>query len=598
MKKIILSLALLVSFSAVSQNKSVLLHSHNDYKQDMPFYTAYSNGLKSIEVDLVQDNQNLYVAHELESIKPGITLEQLYLKPLQQVASLDLGQIKDLQFLIDIKNTPLVTMDLLVEQLKQYEDLIIDNNIKFVISGGKPQWSYFVQTPSYIWIDYQSLDFIEDDLIWDKVAMVSLNFSDYSIWNGKGRIVEKEKELLQNVIDKVHQSGKPIRFWGAPDGKTAWKAFYDMGVDLINTDSPFQIKKYFENLDDYLYDSKIINSQVYKPTFKSDNKKTKINNVILLVGDGNGLTQISAAALANNGNLSLLELKSIGLIKTQASDDFTTDSAAAGTALATGEKTYNRSIGMSDEREPLQNITELLYEHKFNTGIVSSDELVGATPSAFFAHQIDRDHSELIAQDLVTSKLNLFVGAGAKYFKDLDIQQSFSVLDSVEQIAFSDQDRIGVFLAQGGLKGVIDGRDDVLAQATKASLEFFQKKNKPFFLMVEAAKIDSYGHFNNTSGIVSEGIDFDKAITQALKFADQDGHTLVVITADHETGGFAIPQGNVQNGMIEGDFISNDHTGAMVPIFAYGPYSGEFQGVYENSQVFHKIIKLLKLKSN
>ena len=115
--------------------------------------------------------------------------------------------------------------------------------------------------------------------------------------------------------------------------------------------------------------------------------------------------------------------------------------------------------------------------------------------------------------------------------------------------------------------------------------------------MVEGAQIDSYGHKNKVSGIVSEGVDFDQAITEAIKYADKTGNTLVIITADHETSGFSIPQGNLKNHMIEGDFTTHDHTGAMVPIFAYGPRSQEFQGVYENSDLFGKILKVLSLKT-
>src|SRR5690606_289654 len=101
---------------------------------------------------------------------------------------------------------------------------------------------------------------------------------------------------------------------------------------------------------------------------------------------------------------------------------------------------------------------------------------------------------------------------------------------------------------------------------------------------------------NQTAGIVSEGIDFDRAVTEAIKFADASQNTLVIVTADHETSGFSIPQGNLDKGIIEGDFTTYDHTAAMVPIFAYGPYSQAFQGVYENSEVFDKIMEVLKIR--
>ncbi|HEX9600859.1 MAG TPA: alkaline phosphatase, partial [Mariniflexile sp.] len=131
------------------------------------------------------------------------------------------------------------------------------------------------------------------------------------------------------------------------------------------------------------------------------------------------------------------------------------------------------------------------------------------------------------------------------------------------------------------------------ANATKHGLDYLKKKNNPFFLMVEAAQIDSFGHANNTAGIVAETIDFDKAITEALIFADENPGTLVIVTADHETSGFSIPQGNIETHKIEGDFNTHDHTGTMVPLFAYGPQSQEFQGVYENNEVFFRILKVL-----
>ena len=131
--------------------------------------------------------------------------------------------------------------------------------------------------------------------------------------------------------------------------------------------------------------------------------------------------------------------------------------------------------------------------------------------------------------------------------------------------------------------------------ALKNGLSFLKRKNKPFFLMVEGAKIDSYGHANIIAGVISEGIEFDRAISEALKFADDNENTLVLITADHETGGLTLPQGNLRSNEIEGDFTTDDHTGTMIPIFAYGPRSNMFQGVYENNLLFSKIVRALEI---
>lgn len=596
MKRLILSIAFISSvLMANAQSKTYTIHSHNDYHQSTPFWTAFSNGAQSIEVDLVLEKGGLYVAHEAKTIQENRTIESLYLAPLEQAVSLKMGDSRGLRFLIDLKSDAKKSMALLLPVLSKYEKLIEEQGITFVISGNKPDMKTFSSYPDYVKLDHQSLAPLSDHHLWERVEMVSLNFKDYSVWNGKGRIVEEEKQKLQEVIDLVHSQGKPIRFWGTPDGKTAFKAFYDMGIDVINTDNPYLANTYLKNLHKAVYHN-LTSSEIYRPTFENDDKDLPIKNVILLIGDGNGLTQISSAALANGGDLSLLQLKSIGFIKTQAGDDFTTDSAAAGTALATGQKTYNRSIGMGMDRKPLTNMTEYLMPFDYKTGVITTDELTGATPSAFYAHQKDRDDNDLIAKDILKSHLSLFVGGGRNSFKNINLEEKFSIVEKVESISRSKAERVGMFLEEGSLKGIIDGRTDVLAQATKHGLNYLSKENKPFFLMVEGAKIDSYGHFNNTGGIITEGIDFDKAISEALKFADEDGQTLVIITADHETGGFAIPQGDVKQGMIEGDFISHDHTGTMVPIFAYGPQSGEFRGIYENNEVFHKIITLLNLK--
>ena len=174
----------------------------------------------------------------------------------------------------------------------------------------------------------------------------------------------------------------------------------------------------------------------------------------------------------------------------------------------------------------------------------------------------------------------------------------FALIESVNAIANSEETRVCHFISTGEVPSVLEGRENILAQATKNGLAFLNAKKEPFFLMVEGAKIDSYGHHNNVPGIVSEGIDFDKAITEAIKFADVTGNTLVLVTADHETSGFSIPQGNVESKIIEGDFTTDDHTGTMVPIFAYGPKSQEFQGVYENHAVFRKILKVLNIEVN
>src|SRR5690606_11511885 len=167
----------------------------------------------------------------------------------------------------------------------------------------------------------------------------------------------------------------------------------------------------------------------------------------------------------------------------------------------------------------------------------------------------------------------------------------FTLLESFES---TDAERVGYFAAQGSLPQKLDGRDDYLLDATTFALDFFDEKVAPFFLMVEAASIDSGGHSNSTSTIVSEMLDFDQVIGKVIAYVDANPDTLLIITADHETGGVSIPQGDIASNTVELAYHSDDHTGIMVPVFAYGAHSGDFRGVYENTQIFHKIMKLVK----
>lgn len=594
------SLLHLVIFIGIFQFQSSVnaqkIHSHNDYEQDVPFWNAFSSGLQSFEVDVFLKNGVLYATHEESEIIGDRTIENLYFEPIQKVLALKLGEQKAIQVLIDIKSEAEPTLKELVAVLEQYPDIIWDKDITLVISGNRPSVDTYPNYPPYIKFDYQSLENIANDKVWDKVALISLNFKKISPWNGLGRLTADDLDKVKTTIDKAHSYGKPFRFWATPDTKTAWRALADLGVDFINTDMPFACMDFVNSLEKRRYGNKVM-SEVYTPHYAIDQKEKPVKNIILLIGDGNGLNHISSAALANGGALTLTQLKSIGFLKTASADDFTTDSAAAGTALATGSKTYNRAIGLDTMRMPLINIPEKLAASGFISGLVTTDRLTGATPASFYSHQEDRSQVTAIAADFSKSKLSLFVGGGKTDFENSENLMGFTLVDHIDGIGESGLEKIGHFFSAGDVPSVLEGRGDALARATKGSIDFLKAKNKPFFLMVEGAKIDKYAHKKNVAGIVSEGIDFDRAVTEAIKFADVSKNTLVIITADHETSGFAIPQGNLKSRTIEGDFTTFDHTAAMVPIFAYGPYSHEFQGVYENSEVFKKIMKILKIRS-
>ncbi|MEO1011622.1 MAG: alkaline phosphatase [Bacteroidota bacterium] len=590
-------LPILCAMAQFAIAQDIKIHSHNDYLQNVPFWEAYANGLHSIEVDVFLKDDILYATHGESEIIRNRTLENLYLRPLQKAFALQLGEVQKLQLLVDIKSEAYSTLEKLVAVLEGYPDIIHNPNISIVISGNRPGPEAYARYPDYILFDYQQLEDMEDKAYWGKVALISLNFKKFSRWNGKGRLTADDLERVKNTIQKAHSFQKPFRFWATPDSKTAWKALSNLGVDYINTDKPYASASYLKTLGQRVHTNTIF-SEVYSPTFIPDQTRSTVKNVILLIGDGNGLAQISASTLANGGQLSLTQLKSIGLLKTQSVDDFTTDSAAAGTALATGHKTNNRAVGTDSLGNPLTNITEILKARGLNSGCITTDHITGATPAAFYAHRKDRSDTKGILLDLAKSKLSLLIGGGSETLDHHDSLKGFRIVKELNGLGQSTVERAAHFIAKGKIPSVLEGRGNVLANATRLGLAFLNAKNTPFFLMVEGSQIDSYGHDNNVAGIISEGIDFDRAVSEALKFADADGHTLVIVTADHETSGFSISQGNLERGIIEGDFTTQDHTGAMVPIFAYGPRSQEFQGVYENHVVFDKMLDALGTEKN
>lgn len=565
------------------------VHSHNDYYRNIPFWNALASGATSIEADVFLKNEGLYVAHSEDEIQKDRSLEALYIKPLQQ--SVSLGAVTDtkLQLLIDIKSEAYSTLEAITNLLEKYPALTKHGNISFVISGNRPKPEEYVNYPEFILFDYQSLDPINDKRIADKIALVSLSFGKFSKWNGLGRLTKTDSTVVVNTIKMGHALKKPFRFWGTPDTKTAWQAFASMGIDFINTDKPYDCFDYLKDLDNRTFSMSKNYSEVYMPTFVSDGAQKPVKNIILLIGDGNGLSQITATQQVNKGNLSVTQLKSIGLIKTQAADDFTTDSAAGATAMATGQKTNNRAIGTDKRGKKIANLTEILSKKGYSTGIITTDEATGATPSSFYAHQVDRSQTEDILKDLFKSSLNLVISKGD--YKD-ENNGFFKIAETPSKVGQMPLDRTAFFYGDDTYG---TAPTDFLATLTLQGLIHLNQEKRPFFLMVEGANIDSYGHKNSVEGIVSEGISFDKAISEALKFADQEQNTLVIITADHETSGFSLPHGSNNDYSIEGDFASTDHSGSMVPLFAYGPQSREFAGVYDNHMIFQKILQVLKV---
>lgn len=330
--------------------------------------------------------------------------------------------------------------------------------------------------------------------------------------------------------------------------------------------------------------------------------KKKPRNVIFMIGDGMGVAQIYAGMTANRGELNLNNFKNIGFQINYSANNYVTDSGASGTALATGSKTYNGAIGVDVDTLPIQNIREKCEALGKATSVISTSALTHATPASFVAHQASRNYYEAIAADFLKTNIDVFIGGGYKHFtqradgKDLTIDlksKGYQVVTDIESVSKVTSGKLAALLAPEHLKTIEQGRGAMLSVATKTAINILKNDKDGFFVMIEGSQIDWGGHQNNTSYIVTEVLDFDRAIGEALAFAAKDGETLIIVTGDHETGGFAINGGNLEKGNVFGGFTSGDHTGVMIPVFTFGPGSEEFRGIYQNTDIPKKIMSLL-----
>lgn len=340
--------------------------------------------------------------------------------------------------------------------------------------------------------------------------------------------------------------------------------------------------------------------------FQPEQKQVLAKNVILMIGDGMGLGQITAGMYANENHLNLEKFPVVGLQKTYSYDNLITDSAASATAIACGVKTYNGAIGINKDTVPVQSILEEAEIKGLKTGLIATSIIVHATPAAFIAHQPMRSMYEQIATDFLETDIDLFIGGGYKYFNAQRTneksllpklaQKGFTISglanEDLEEMNLSSVKKLAYFTANDSPIPEATGRD-YLPQASIIGANFLNRNKKQgFFLMIEASQIDWGGHANDTKYIISEVKDFDKAIGKVLEFAKKDKETLVIVTADHETGGFAINPLSTMDS-IRGAFTNSYHTGTMVPVFAYGPGSELFSGIYENTAIYHKMRQAL-----
>lgn len=329
-------------------------------------------------------------------------------------------------------------------------------------------------------------------------------------------------------------------------------------------------------------------------------------NIIFMIGDGMGLEQVSTAWTANRGKLNMEKMPYVGLQRTYCLNWLVTDSAAAGTALATGSKTNKGMIATLPDGTELNSMMDLAQSVGKRTGVVVVCRLNDATPATFCCNDPDRDEAEAITADYLNCGVDFIAGGGMDYWRTertdgRDIfaeigQKGSNTYESVEALMDAEELPVAAVLAPLELPSALSGeRGDMFRQMTAKSLEMLSKDNEEgFVLMVEGSCIDDWLHANRVDAAVEEILDFDRVVGDVLQWAEKDGETLVVVTADHATGAMTLLWGDIAAGTVEVNFANEGHNGMMVPFFAYGAGAEKFDGVMENAELSQTISSFIK----
>ncbi|MBR2369861.1 MAG: alkaline phosphatase [Paludibacteraceae bacterium] len=312
-----------------------------------------------------------------------------------------------------------------------------------------------------------------------------------------------------------------------------------------------------------------------------------IKNVIFIIGDGMGLNQVCTLESPNHFE----RAEYIGLSKTYSASHKVTDSAAGGTALACGMKTKNGMLGLTPDSLPQNSVLTILQEKGFSTGIVASCRINHATPASYYAHQPNRNMDAEILSDLYKNGPDVFVAGGNKLLSIDSLQNAgYTYVNSIADLQKQEKGKIACVLAPEDMPAAPERGNDIVL-GTAEAIRLLEKNPKGFFLMIEGSQIDWAGHGNNAEYMKAEVEDINKVIGLCMDYADNNPGTLVIITADHETGGTTVV-GEEK----EYKYSTGNHTGVMVPVYSYGSGSENFSGIFENTSFKDKILNLTDKK--
>ena len=358
--------------------------------------------------------------------------------------------------------------------------------------------------------------------------------------------------------------------------------------------------------------------------------KNKPKNIILLISDGMSLTQVSTYRLLKGGpneRIAVDKFPVSGIVLTHSENAIVTDSASSATAFSTGRKTNNGALGLDEDNKILENFTEIIDRYGYVSSLISTSEITHATPAAYASHVDLRWKTDEISLQMMESNVMTILGGGRHFFLPEDLggkrSDGLNLLEQMESSRMvmtekkeldsfdhSDLGKVVGLFADEALRDKEKPENHVFEPSSSEMLNFAINRSekfnengcKGFFIMLEGSQVDWAGHANDLNYLKREMQDFDEAVELALDYATQNQDTLVVATADHETGGLLIESSSPTDYTApEVKFSFNtgigygSHTGVPVPVYAYGPGSENFTGTLDNTDIFYAMLEAVKM---
>lgn len=333
-------------------------------------------------------------------------------------------------------------------------------------------------------------------------------------------------------------------------------------------------------------------------------REPEVKSLIYLIGDGMGLAQMTMLEVEEDyAPTPFSRAEAVSLVTTRSANNRVTDSAAAGTALASGFKTNNSMLGVTPDSVAVKSMMEMARDAGKATGLVVSCYLQHATPGAFYAHQPGRHMTEEITDDLVACDFDVMIGGGSRWLTDAHrttLTERGYTLSFDRESCLAATSRPLLAMVEAEYLPQAPERGDFIPRATEKALALLSERDEGFMLMVEGSQIDGAGHGNDAPYLLAEMRDFAEVVELAFNYADTHPGTLVVVTADHETGGLSMPSGKsdftLSESGIDYRFGTGSHSAIRVPAYFYGTGADCFPALLENTELAERLMYLLKIK--